>query len=85
MIMKNNFKNKKKDKTNKEIRFINHSVLVDAGFTSKYMYTLFKRKYNRFFILSTNTKTFNLKIKQLRSKFKANNNLGLLVGFYHAI
>ena len=84
MIDNNSFKNKKTNKRY-EILYMTHNSLIDSGFSSKIIYSLYKQKYNRFFIFATNTKTFNLKIKQLKSNFKVKNNLNLFVGFYHAL
>jgi hypothetical protein len=75
----------KKSLTKKEIFYFIGATVRDVGFSSQTEYILLKRQYNCFNLLSTNTKSVNLKIKITRSKFKIANNLAALNGFYRAI
>jgi hypothetical protein len=75
----------KKNLTKKEISFFISTTIRDVGFSSQTEYILLKRQYNCFNLLSTNTKSVNLKIKITRSKFKTASNLATLNGFYRAI
>jgi hypothetical protein len=74
-----------KNNTTKEILDSTYSGLIETGFSRKITYSLFKKKY-AFFMLTNNLNTTNgIKIKFSKSKFKNTNDLGLLIGFYHAI
>jgi hypothetical protein len=75
----------KKHATNKEMFFFICSALQDTGFSSNIDYILLKRRFHRFFVLSSNTKSINLKLKLCRSNFKRANNYAVLSGFYRAI
>jgi hypothetical protein len=72
-------------KINQEIRFVVCSNLLDLGFSSQILYFSFKRRFHTFHTRATNTKSINLNLKQSRSVFKTNNNLGNLNGFYRAL
>lgn len=67
-----------------EIRFYTHSIIRNTGFSEKTKYVLFKRQSFRF-VLNSNIKAINAKLRLSKSRFKEINNLGFLTGFYHAI
>jgi len=75
----------KKNLIKKEIFYFISTTLRDIGFSSRTTYILLKRQYSCYNLLSTNTKSVNLKLKITRSKFKIANNLATLNGFYRAI
>jgi hypothetical protein len=82
----NNFKKclNKKTSIQQEGFFLVSSNIFDVGFSQKIKYLRFKTSYYRFFVLSKNTKSINLKLKLSRSVFKTANNLANLNGFYRA-
>lgn len=69
---------------NQEICFYTHSIICNTGFSEKTKYVLFKRQSFRF-VLNSNIKAINAKLRLSKSRFKEINNLGFLTGFYHAI
>ncbi len=71
--------------TNAEIFFFVCSALIDTGLTSKINYLVLKRRFFYLAILSTNTKSINLKLKMSRFDVKKGNNSGTLTGFYRAL
>jgi hypothetical protein len=71
--------------TNKEMFYFICSALKDTGFSSQTNFILLKRRFHRFFILSSNTKSISLKLKMSRSHFKRANNSAVLNGFYRAV
>jgi hypothetical protein len=75
----------KKYAINKEMFFFICSAFKDTGFSSRTNFILLKRRFHRFFTLSSNTKSINLKLKMSRSNFKRANNSAVLNGFYRAI
>jgi hypothetical protein len=75
----------RKRTTNKEMFFFICSALKDTGFSSHTNFILLKRRFHRFFTLSSNTKSINLKLKMSRSNFKRANNSAVLNGFYRAV
>ena len=69
----------------KEIFFFVCSALIDTGLTSKVNYLVLKRRFFYLAILSTNTKSINVKLKMSRFDVKKGNNSGTLTGFYRAL
>jgi hypothetical protein len=61
------------------------SILTETGFSSNLRYILFKKKLSGFFVINSNSKTFNLKLKLTKSNYKMLNNAGQLVGYYRAL
>jgi len=88
MMVQTNFNRKimtKNRSANAEIFFFVCSALIDTGLTSKVNYLVLKRRFFYLAILSTNTKSINVKLKMSRFDVKKGNNSGTLTGFYRAL
>lgn len=75
----------KKNPFNADIFLRISSSFVELGFSSRINYMFFKRKFYRYSLLTTNTKSMNLKFRLTRFNVKHLNNSAVLPGFYRAV
>jgi|MDSW01.2.fsa_nt_gb hypothetical protein len=67
------------------IKFFISNVFFEIGSLPAKTYFIFKFKTFQQFIITTNKKTINLKLKLKRHQFKKQTNMTNLTGFYHGI